>query len=183
VCPPNRIPLLTIGAFTGIRSEEIGRLDWEDILWDRDFIEIKAKKAKTRSRRLVPISANLKLWLSPFRKESGPIYECKNHSTTLAYIGVKSGLGWRQNALRHSYASYRLAQIQNAAQVSLEMGNSPAKLFKHYRELVAPDQANEWFAIVPPEGWDGSTCISGESCRKSRAKRQVAPCVDKAQAA
>jgi hypothetical protein len=30
-------------------------------------------------------------------------------------------------ALRHSYASYRLAQIQDAAKVALEMGNSPQK--------------------------------------------------------
>jgi integrase len=172
VCPLNRIPLLTIGAFTGIRSEEISRLDWEDILWDRNFIEIKARKAKTRSRRLVPMPANLKLWLAPFHKESGPIYESKNHSTTLSYIGEKSGLGWRKNALRHSFASYRLAEIQNAAQVSLEMGNSPAKLFKHYRELVTPDQAKEWFAIVPPAGWDGNAQIAP---RKRWKKRVTAP--------
>jgi hypothetical protein len=29
------------------------------------------------------------------------------------------------------------------------MGNSPEKLFRHYRELVTPDAAQEWFAIMP----------------------------------
>jgi hypothetical protein len=29
------------------------------------------------------------------------------------------------------------------------MGNSPEKLFRHYRELVTPDAAKEWFAIMP----------------------------------
>ena len=70
-------------------------------------------------------------------------------SLRLNYLGEKSGLGWRQNALRHSYASYRLAEIQDAAKVALELGNSPEKLFKHYRELVTPDAAKEWFSIVP----------------------------------
>jgi len=32
---------------------------------------------------------------------------------------------WESNAVRHSYRSYRLAQCQDAANISLEMGNSP----------------------------------------------------------
>jgi hypothetical protein len=51
--------------------------------------------------------------------------------------------------LRHSYASYRLAAIQNAAQVALEMGNSSEIVFKHYRELVKPEAALKWFSIFP----------------------------------
>jgi integrase len=58
---------------------------------------------------------------------------------------------WKHNALRHSFISYRVADIQNVAQVALEAGNSPQMIFKHYRELVRPAAAKEWFAIVPPE--------------------------------
>ncbi|MEY4385535.1 MAG: hypothetical protein RLY20_818 [Verrucomicrobiota bacterium] len=56
---------------------------------------------------------------------------------------------WKHNALRHSFISYRVAQIQNVAQVALEAGNSPGMIFKHYRELVRPADAERWFAIVP----------------------------------
>jgi hypothetical protein len=56
---------------------------------------------------------------------------------------------WKHNALRHSFCSYRLAGIQNAAQVALEAGNSPAMVFRHYRELVRPEAAKTWFAITP----------------------------------
>jgi len=56
---------------------------------------------------------------------------------------------WRRNALRHSFCSYRLAQIKNAAEVALEAGNSPKIIFQHYRELVAPQEAAKWFSIVP----------------------------------
>ena len=56
---------------------------------------------------------------------------------------------WRHNALRHSFCSYRLADVKNAAQVALEAGNSPQMIFKHYRELVTEEQAKDWFAITP----------------------------------
>ena len=56
---------------------------------------------------------------------------------------------WKHNALRHSFISYRVAQTQNVAQVALEAGNSPGMIFKHYRELVQPDEAKAWFAITP----------------------------------
>jgi integrase len=56
---------------------------------------------------------------------------------------------WKQNALRHSFISYRVADIQNVAQVALEAGNSPQMIFKHYRELVRPADAKAWFAIAP----------------------------------
>ncbi len=58
---------------------------------------------------------------------------------------------WKHNALRHSFISYRMAAIQNVAQVALEAGNSPQMIFKHYRELVRPAEAKAWFAIEPKE--------------------------------
>jgi hypothetical protein len=40
-------------------------------------------------------------------------------------------LPWKHNALRHSFISYRVADIQNVAQVALEAGNSPGMIFGH----------------------------------------------------
>ena len=51
--------------------------------------------------------------------------------------------------MRHSFTSYRVAKTQDVAKVSLEAGNSPQMIFKHYRELVRLDAAKAWFAIVP----------------------------------
>lgn len=58
-------------------------------------------------------------------------------------------LVWKHNALRHSFISYRVADIENVAQVALEAGNSPQMIFKHYRELVRPVDAKMWFSIAP----------------------------------
>jgi integrase len=54
------LPYLVIGAFAGLRGEEMKRLDWSEIDLADGFIEVAADKAKTDTRRLVPISANLK---------------------------------------------------------------------------------------------------------------------------
>jgi hypothetical protein len=56
---------------------------------------------------------------------------------------------WKHNALRHSFISYRLAEIQDVNRVALEAGNSPQMIFRHYRELATPEQARSWFAIAP----------------------------------
>jgi len=56
---------------------------------------------------------------------------------------------WKHNALRHSFISYRVAETQDVAKVSLEAGNSPQMIFQHYRELVQPDAAKAWFSIMP----------------------------------
>ena len=97
----------------------------------------------------MPLLPNLRAWLEPLKKDDGHVCFVPNVAFRLNYLGEKSGVGWRQNALRHSYASYRLADTPDAAKVALEMGNSPDKLFRHYRELVTPDAAKEWFAIMP----------------------------------
>jgi hypothetical protein len=56
---------------------------------------------------------------------------------------------WKRNALRHSYISYRVVQIQNVAQVALEAGNSPRMVFAKYRELVGLKDAEAWFRLTP----------------------------------
>ncbi len=62
---------LAIGGFAGLRSSEIERLDWSEVRLADRFIEIKNGKAKTASRRLVPIADNLAEWLTAFANPSG----------------------------------------------------------------------------------------------------------------
>jgi hypothetical protein len=49
------------------------------------------------------------------------------------------------------------ALIHGADQVALEAGNSPAIIFKNYRELATDDEAAAWFNILPKEGqWENT---------------------------
>ena len=153
------LPLVAIGAFAGIRSAEIRRLHWEDIKWDRGHIEIAGRKAKTASRRLVPLTDNLKAWLAPWREQTGPIITITDPAGALGNLAIRAQTpgGWRQNALRHSYISYRVALTGDVARTALEAGNSPTMIFRHYREVVEEHTAKEWFSIMPPDGWQPSS--------------------------
>jgi integrase len=61
---PDFLPCIAIGAFAGLRSAEIERLEWSDIDLEGRHIIIGADKAKTASRRVVPIHDNLAAWLA-----------------------------------------------------------------------------------------------------------------------
>ena len=143
-------PYWAIGAFAGLRSAELERLDWSEVDFEAGLIEVKASKAKTASRRLVTMQPNLKAWLAPY---------CNRHSGPVCPIGLRKKLeadreradllnNWPNNALRHSFGSYHLAQFKDAAALALQMGNSPTMIFKHYRELVKPKDAERFWGIM-----------------------------------
>lgn len=146
--PGAMVPFLAVGAFTGMRHAEIRRLDWADV--GAEWIELKAAKTKTRSRRLVPVLPVLDAWLAPYRKSSGPVVTLRSPWNNLVKICRAAGVTWPNNALRHSFGSYRLASGVAEGQVAMEMGNTPAVIFRHYRKLVTPAQAAEWFGVAPP---------------------------------
>ncbi len=146
--PAHLIPLLAISAFAGIRSAEIARLDWSAVDLDRRIIEVRAGQAKTASRRVIPISDNLAAWLATLRRRGRVVPSCRQHREITA-LAKSLGIPWPRNVLRHSFISYRIAIVKSADQVALEAGNSPAIIFRHYRELTTEETAKEWFGIGP----------------------------------
>jgi integrase len=145
-------PAIAIGAFAGLRTAEVLRLDWSEIDLDRGLIEVTARKAKTAKRRLVKISPNLREWLELDRKAEGKIYSLgwRSYHEDAANAARFHSLEWPQNGLRHSFASYHLALHQNAPALALEMGQtSPRMIFDHYREVVTPEEAEKYWAIRP----------------------------------
>jgi hypothetical protein len=72
-----------------------------------------------------------------------------NLTRKFSAICEDAGVSGQRNGFRHSFASYRLADVKSAAEVALEMGTSPQKLFTNYRELVTKEDAKVWFSILP----------------------------------
>jgi len=148
---PLTAPCLALGAFGGLRSAEILRLEWSDMERHPGFIEVGAHKAKTATRRIVPVADNLAEWLAiaPRSQERVWPYSNGHFIREIGRATRQSGLRWKCNGLRHSFISYRLAEIQDVNRVALEAGNSPQMIFRHYRELATPEQARKWFSIAP----------------------------------
>ena len=148
---PQIVPYLAIGGFSGLRHAELMRLDWREIKLREGHIEVTAEKAKTAQRRIVPIQDNLAKWLRPYALTEGKVFA--GHGSRflgkVTKVSRECGIDWPQNALRHSFASYRLAKCKSAAEVALEMGNSPRIVFQHYREIVTAGESEEWWRIVP----------------------------------
>jgi integrase len=147
---PEIIPMLTIGAFAGLRDAEIKRLDWSEIELARGYIEVKAAKAKSARRRIVPIQPNLAAWLRSYSEMKGRLVP-PNARNKLDAIRKEAGLArWPNNGLRHSFASYRLAAIHDAPRVASDLGHtSPQMLYNTYREVVRPEEAERYWKIEP----------------------------------
>jgi integrase len=146
---PEVLPMLAIGAFAGLRDAEIRRLHWNEIDLARGFVEVTAAKSKTARRRLVPIRPNLAEWLRPYAGMTGSVVPVMARSK-LERVRKVAGVRWPHNALRHSFASYRLAAIHDAPRVASELGHTnPQLLYAHYRELVLPEEAERYWKISP----------------------------------
>jgi integrase len=161
---PSIVPAVALAAFAGLRDAEISRMTWDRIDLAGGHVKVDAAIAKTSSRRIIPISDNLRAWLAPFAQERGPVrpswrvsYDLFRDARKAASIalnnvgGAESDLlaNWPNNALRHSFASYRMALVTNAAQVAEECGHSVQVMKTHYRELVTKVEAEAWFAVAP----------------------------------
>ena len=97
--------------------------------------ELAGNEAKARNAAKAPVRKRQKREVPP--------------GAETAEIEGWTAFAWKHNALRHSFISYRVAQIQDVAKVSLEAGNSPRMVFSNYRELVRPVDAEKWFGITP----------------------------------
>jgi integrase len=147
---PDVLPMLAIGAFAGLRDAEIKRLDWSEVDQARGHIEVKAAKAKSARRRIVPILPNLTAWLVPYGSMRRAVVPT-GARRKLARVREAAKLPrWPNNGLRHSFASYRLAAIHDAPRVASELGHtSPQMLCSTYRELVLPAEAERYWKIAP----------------------------------
>jgi site-specific recombinase XerC len=137
--------VLALRLFAGVRTAESLRLREVDLLGG--FVRVEASASKTRRRRLVPIRPNLAAWLALSGGEL-PVSEKRMRR-------VLTGRELPSNAARHSFVSYHLAEFGNAGRTALEAGHGEQVLFNHYRELVTPESAREFWGIMPqpaPQG-------------------------------
>jgi integrase len=66
---------ITIGLFAGLRTGELATLDWQNVhlTGKQQFIEVAARKAKTRQRASFPFPIIFPPWLKPLSRVAGSV--------------------------------------------------------------------------------------------------------------
>jgi integrase len=153
---PEFVPLFALNLFSGFRSAEITRMDWSNIDLGRRLIILPARKHKTgkllRKRKMNEgIFENLVDWLTPYRRESGPVanFTKNDLQAEITRASKTAGFKWIRNALRHSFASYAVP-IKGFVWTSLNCGHTEQVLRDHYHEVAMLADAERYWNIFPP---------------------------------
>ncbi len=125
------MPALGLMLWAGLRPAEVERLGWEHLDWDERVIIVSAQHAKTGGCRHVTLQAALATWL----REAGVQQEgsiCpKNWSRRWKRLRREAQLEpWRQDVLRHTFASYHAKHWHDFSRLQMEMGHRSAQLLR-----------------------------------------------------
>jgi len=141
---------LVIGAFSGIRTEELAGLKWE--LVGQDMIHIPSWLAKTGEERDITLHSTLKSWLKvmPRGKDNAKVLP-GDFGKRRKHLCDDLNLKWPVNALRHSFGSYRYADTGDIAATAFEMRHEDPKTFRqHYLNRgISKDAARKYWEVVP----------------------------------
>ena len=135
---------LVLAVFSGIRPEEIMRLNWKQINLETQTVAVEGK---TRRRRIVHLEPRAAALLAGCVTKTGPVTP---HLSTLRRfrMKVRQALGmakFPQDLFRHTFASYALALYGDVGKVSTSMGNSSGVLLRHYHTPITQrDSALFW---------------------------------------
>ncbi len=146
---PKLLPFVVLGTFCGLRPEnELRGLDWKDVDLERKTVLVRPASAKKRRMRYVDLADNVLDFLRPLAAEEGPIYYSRRK---MAAIVELAKINWTRDVMRHTFASYHLAQHENAGATALQLGHhgDTTVLFNHYRNLVRRKDAGRFWNLRP----------------------------------
>jgi integrase len=151
---PSLIPWLSVCMFAGLRASETRKMMWGDFDFSEKFIRVRAIVSKTHRPRAIPMEANLREWLLPYKREDSA------HVAPQGVNVLRSQLRAAHKAAkvpqikhgpRHSYASYLLARDGSIDALLLNMGHEDAATtFRHYHRVASQRAAKAFWNIQPP---------------------------------
>ncbi|NDV63345.1 hypothetical protein G0Q06_12845 [Puniceicoccales bacterium CK1056] len=145
------VPFFALALFAGIRPDwkdgEMGKLKPKDVDLKTDVIRIEPGVSKTNEKRIIKIQPNLRLWLEHYPVGQYPILPKKNPDRILRALRNQFSLG--HDVLRHTFISMTVGTFRSVGDASLQAGNSEAVIRKHYLDLKSPEEADQFWRIVP----------------------------------
>lgn len=147
---PDLVPYVVLGLFAGTRPTETMRLRAKNIMMNTGYIKIDDNTSKTSTGRMIEMSANLKEWLSLYPVTDKVVHLAESPiKKRLRIVNKKYGVGLSPDVLRHSYATYSVAESENPAKTAMMMGNSEQICKLHYRGLVTKPEGIKYFELTP----------------------------------
>jgi integrase len=143
------LPFFVLGGFCGLRTVEVSRLLWEDVRWAESSIVISSAIAKTRTRRIAVLTDPAAAWLSKWKGRTGRVITVDKLHKRVGEICKAAGVAWRDNGLRHSFITYRVASMKDFVKTAFEAGNSPQVIRSNYDAVATESEGKAWFAIMP----------------------------------
>jgi integrase len=145
---PKLFGYIVLGLFAGVRPDELAKLEWSAVDIERALLAVDSAASKTRMRRVVPLHPKAVQWIRRVKNRAGPVVSC-NRPHQLQRLAMWMGWEeWPKDVLRKTCASYLLALHQDAGKVSMWMGHTQTVLYRHYRELVRPEDCAAFWSIA-----------------------------------
>ena len=144
------VPFFALALFAGIRPcvrhGEILKLKPEHVRLDTGVILIEPEVSKVRMKRSVAIQPNLAAWLTAYPLDRFPIIPAN-----LQHIREKVALKFplSHDVMRHTFISMLVAKFRSIGEAAIQAGNSEGIIRRHYLDLKSPEEAAEFFGILP----------------------------------
>jgi integrase len=149
---------IAIGLFAGVRVFEIQRLKWENVDLVEKMIDLPSEITKRKRKRSIPIEPALLAWLrkaiTTGAEQKGQILPVSTYNQFRGWIrklAEDAEVKWKQNALRHSYASYWLEQNKDLTKLALYLGHTGGLevLHRFYHRSVRAKDAKRFWSLRP----------------------------------
>jgi integrase len=149
------LPVIVLGLFSGLRPSETMAIDLAAINLHKEQFrtpDLKPDGTKTKTgTRMSTLTPAAAVWFALQDRRSGLAWLGKEHDLKDEINRVFTTAKVKRifDGFRHSYITYRVAQIRDVARVADECGNSPNVIKKHYREIVPTEAGTKFFALRP----------------------------------
>lgn len=158
---PELLSYLAIALFAGVRPDvyhgELIKLQWANVDLEESSIDLPAAITKKQRRRSIPIEPVLADWLrhsiATRGIQIGKVVPLVGSTLRIRLRSLyeRAGIDRKQDATRHSYASYWLAKFGDENLLTRHMGHTGGAdvLHKHYHRAVTKRAAEEFWSLTP----------------------------------
>lgn len=153
------LPYVVLAVFSALRPKELTRLQWDQIDLKQKLIRVDGLVAKRRKRRIVELHDNTVDWLQGcqakpiapknWRRDFDALRRLAGFRGSYPRQGDEALKPWPQDVIRHTAISFHYAFHENEHKTAKWAGHLPDVLHQHYKGLVSPDDAKEFWAMKP----------------------------------